>query len=341
MSLKLMPRVAFGCWELPAGQVEDVVYEAIKAGYRHIDSAEIYGNEVEVGKAFARAFAEKLVTRADLFICSKHGCCWETFYMFACCGLVVEIPTELLKFELLLRFQRQPRKLWATDWSQVRAACEKSIAALQCEYLDLYLIHTPIGFDTSAPKDANGKTARAKIPVYRVWADMESLVDAKLCHHIGVSNFSCLQIADIQTYAKHPIACNQLEIHPSYPNRALADWCLSQGVAVVCYCPLGAGKTRDIELPALKAAGAGAEKGAGAAASPALAALRWALDKNYHVITKSTNPERMKANLLADCDSWSLSPEHTAAIDAVAGTSMDMAFKICNHAEEFGLPLYH
>ncbi|CAJ1381834.1 unnamed protein product [Effrenium voratum] len=302
MSLKLMPRVAFGCWELPAGQVEDVVYEAIKAGYRHIDSAEIYGNEVEVGKAFARAFAEKLVTRADLFICSK---------------------------------------LWATDWSQVRAACEKSIAALQCEYLDLYLIHTPIGFDTSAPKDANGKTARAKIPVYRVWADMESLVDAKLCRHIGVSNFSCLQIADIQTYAKHPIACNQLEIHPSYPNRALADWCLSQGVAVVCYCPLGAGKTRDIELPALKAAGAGAEKGAGAAASPALAALRWALDKNYHVITKSTNPERMKANLLADCDSWSLSPEHTAAIDAVAGTSMDMAFKICNHAEEFGLPLYH
>ena len=35
-------------------------------------------------------------------------CCWETFYMFACCGLVVEIPTELLKLKFLLPFQRQP-----------------------------------------------------------------------------------------------------------------------------------------------------------------------------------------------------------------------------------------
>ena len=168
---------------------------------------------------------------------------------------------------------------------------------------------------------------------------MESLVDAGLCRHIGVSNFSCLQIADMQTYASKPIACNQLEVHPSYPNRALADWCVSQGVAVVCYCPLGTGKG-DLELPALKAAGAG---GPGAAASPALAALRWALDKRYHVITKSTNVERMKANLLADSDSWSLSPEHTAAIDAVSGksSSVDLAFKICDHAEEFGLPMYN
>ena len=40
----------------------------------------------------------------------KHGWCWETFFIFAYCGLVVEIPSELLKFKLLLPFQRQPRK---------------------------------------------------------------------------------------------------------------------------------------------------------------------------------------------------------------------------------------
>ena len=37
-----------------------------------------------------------------------HGCCWETFYIVAYCGLVVEIPTLLLKSKLLLPFQRQP-----------------------------------------------------------------------------------------------------------------------------------------------------------------------------------------------------------------------------------------
>ena len=37
-----------------------------------------------------------------------HGCCWETSYIFACCGLVWEIPTYLLKFKVLLPFQRQP-----------------------------------------------------------------------------------------------------------------------------------------------------------------------------------------------------------------------------------------
>ena len=38
-----------------------------------------------------------------------HGCCWETFYIFAYCGSVVEIPTELLKCTFLLPFQRQGR----------------------------------------------------------------------------------------------------------------------------------------------------------------------------------------------------------------------------------------
>ena len=41
---------------------------------------------------------------------SWHGCCWETFCIFACCGLVVEIPTRMLEFRFLLPFQPHPRR---------------------------------------------------------------------------------------------------------------------------------------------------------------------------------------------------------------------------------------
>lgn len=66
-----LPRVGLGTWKSDRGQVEYAVYEAVKAGYRHIDCAAIYENEHEVGAALQRSFAENLIEREDVFITSK------------------------------------------------------------------------------------------------------------------------------------------------------------------------------------------------------------------------------------------------------------------------------
>ena len=66
-----MPLLGLGTWQLDGGSAEDIVYNAIKLGYRHIDCAEAYGNEASVGKGIRRALADGLVKREELFIASK------------------------------------------------------------------------------------------------------------------------------------------------------------------------------------------------------------------------------------------------------------------------------
>jgi D-xylose reductase len=66
-----MPSVGFGCWKIPVEDTEDLVYNAIKNGYRLIDEACIYANEVPAGNAINKAIAEGIVTRKDMWITSK------------------------------------------------------------------------------------------------------------------------------------------------------------------------------------------------------------------------------------------------------------------------------
>ena len=104
---QLMPAVGLGLWKLDLDEVADTVYNAIKTGYRHLDSAADYGNEKQVGEGIARAIADGLCRREDLWITSKL---WNTFH-------------------------RQ---------EHVQAACKKSLDDLGIEYFDLYLVHFPI-----------------------------------------------------------------------------------------------------------------------------------------------------------------------------------------------------
>mmetsp|Transcript_16385 Transcript_16385/g.20769 ORF Transcript_16385/g.20769 Transcript_16385/m.20769 type:complete len:82 (-) Transcript_16385:411-656(-) len=72
-----MPQVGLGLWKIPKDQCADVVYNAIKSGYRCLDSACDYGNEVQTGQGIKRAIDEGICTREDLFITTKL---WNTFH---------------------------------------------------------------------------------------------------------------------------------------------------------------------------------------------------------------------------------------------------------------------
>jgi len=102
-----MPCIGLGCWKIPKNDCANVVYEAIKMGYRCIDEASDYGNEIECGLGIQKALTESVVKREDLWVTSKL---WNTYH----------------------------RK------EHVKAACLKTLKDLGLEYLDLFLIHFPI-----------------------------------------------------------------------------------------------------------------------------------------------------------------------------------------------------
>jgi len=110
----LMPALGLGTWLAPKGAVATAVLAAIRAGYRAIDCAAAYQNEDEVGAGIKAALDEGIVERKDLFITSK---------------------------------------LQGTDSTPELAApaFAKSLAALQLEYLDLYLIHWPFFHQARLP----------------------------------------------------------------------------------------------------------------------------------------------------------------------------------------------
>jgi len=105
-----MPLEGFGVFQIPdANECERVVYDAIKTGYRLLDTAMAYGNEEAVGKAVARAIADGITTREELFITTK---------------------------------------VWVTDMKTEDAAYEAvktSLQKLNMDYADLILLHQPMG----------------------------------------------------------------------------------------------------------------------------------------------------------------------------------------------------
>lgn len=108
-SLKLndghtIPQLGLGVWQLNDQDTYTSVRAAIEVGYRHIDTAAIYGNEETVGKAVADAISNGEVTREDLFITTK---------------------------------------LWNADQQRGREAFEESLSKLGMDYVDLYLLHWP------------------------------------------------------------------------------------------------------------------------------------------------------------------------------------------------------
>lgn len=104
-----MPIIGFGVYLINDHKVcENAVYNAIKVGYRMIDTAYFYGNEQAVGNAIARAINDKLVTRQELFIVTK---------------------------------------IWLTDYGYEKAykSINRSLMLLGLDYLDLILLHQPFG----------------------------------------------------------------------------------------------------------------------------------------------------------------------------------------------------
>lgn len=261
-----LPMLGLGTWKSKPGDVYDAVREAFRVGYRHIDCATIYGNEPEIGQAFADAFSAGDVTREELWVTSK---------------------------------------LWNTDHQKdkVRPALENTLRDLQLDYLDLYLMHWPVVVKESAGFPFKGEDFLTldEVPLEETWTAMVECKEAGLIKHTGVSNFNILNIEKLCR-----VECpemNQVEMHPFLPQQKVVDYCKSKGIAMTAYSPLGSldrnPKTKAPDEPLLLEQPVVQKIAESHGASPAQVLIAWSLHRGVAVIPKSTNENRIRENFEA------------------------------------------
>ena len=248
-----MPLEGFGVFQIPdAAECEEVTYNAIKTGYRLIDTAAAYMNETAVGKAIARAIADGIVKREDLFITTKV---W-----------VSDQKTE------------------KTAYQAVKTSLEK----LNLSYVDLILLHQPMGDYFAA--------YRGITEAYR-----DNLVKA-----VGVANFYPAILANLCENVEVIPAVNQVELHPFFQQENALALMKEYGVAPQAWGPLAEGKHGIFTDPELTKIGEKYGK------SAAQVALRWNAERGVSIIPKSVHVERMQQNI--DIWDFSLTEEEMAVI---------------------------
>jgi len=243
-----MPVLGFGVFQISdAEECERSVSEALRVGYRLIDTAASYGNEAAVGNAIKQAG----VAREEVFVTTK---------------------------------------LWIQDagYERAKAAFERSLQRLGLEYLDLYLIHQPVG------------------DVYGSWRAMEELYRESRIRAIGVSNFPPERIMDLIVYNQVVPAVNQIECHPFNQHIETQQFLQDNQVQIESWGPLARGSDNIFENEVLRSIAGTYQK------TVAQVILRWLTQRGVVAIPKSVRPERIAENF--NVFDFDLRPEDIEAI---------------------------
>ncbi len=274
-----IPYLGFGTYLIADDAAAAMVSEAIRAGYRHIDTAEGYRNESGVGAGIRQALESEGLARSDLFVTTK---------------------------------------LWPGNpaWGQEAKTTEstvtslnKSLERLGLDYVDLYLIH--------APYERDQRLAQ--------WRGLVELKRQGKARAIGVSNFSIKHIEELKAAGLPMPAANQIELHPWSQKPELVRYLNDNAITPIAYSslvPLSTWRIAEGQASAktdqMKAEGEEANAPFKVMAkkygvSEAQVLLRWAIQKGYPVLPKSTNPDRIRKN--ADIFSFNIDDEDMAAIE--------------------------
>lgn len=183
-------------------------------------------------------------------------------------------------------------KVWNTDqgYDETLKAFEKTLKALNTDYLDLYLTHWPV-------IDKFTETYRA----------IERLYDEKLIRATGVSNHQIHHLEKLFATANVKPMVNQVELHPYLSQVELRNFCKESDIAITAWSPLGRGKV----LQDKTIQGIGEKYGK----SIAQTIIRWHLQSDHIVIPKSVTPSRIEEN--ANVFDFELKAEDMASIDAL------------------------
>ncbi|MCZ7582868.1 MAG: aldo/keto reductase [Deltaproteobacteria bacterium] len=183
-------------------------------------------------------------------------------------------------------------KLWNSDhgYDQALTAFDRSLAALDIEYVDLFLIHWPV------------EGLR-----HESWRALERILSEGRCRAVGVSNYTVRHLEELMGRAEVIPAVNQVEFHPFLYQRELLGFCHGKNIRITAYSPLARG--RGFNDKTLKAVAKKHGK------TPAQIMIRWALEHETVVIPKSVHPERLREN--AEVFNFALDADDMARLDAM------------------------
>ncbi|KAJ5889066.1 hypothetical protein N7495_009107 [Penicillium taxi] len=266
-----IPQLGFGTWQSSPGQVGEAVFEALKAGYRHLDLATIYQNQREVAEGIKRAYKEVPgLKREDIFITSKL---WNN--------------------------QHRPEI--------VEASLDECLAELELDYLDLYLVHWPVSFkkgDSLFPLDESSTFERGDViiddgvSIVDTWKAMTKLPKSK-ARAVGVSNHTIPHLEAIINATGVVPAANQIERHPVLQSLELIEYCQKKNIHITAYSAFG-NNSEDVPLlitrPEIKEVAEAVSERTGEEVTGAHVILAWSQIGGHSVIPKSVTPSRIRAN---------------------------------------------
>ena len=321
-----MPWVGFGTYRLGKRQSRTATLDALKNGYRHIDTAFVYGGqttEIEVGKALNDALQMGVIeSREDVFITTKQ---WREYHGYDASMKCLELSLERLGVEYV--------DMWMMHWPgpcfESKDKRQKmSTGGTMAEDDPWIYVKEGMGIDEIAALRAE------------TWRAMEDAYRAGKTRSIAVSNFTIEHLEKLKlTATLWPPSVNQIESHPYYPQNDLIEYCQREGIIVQAYAALGGQDGTKAKWKAL--GGKLLESAPVLEASerlnktPAQILLRWSLQRNCAIVPKTCDVTRMKEN--SDIFDFELSDEEMQAISNLSEGVAEGEGRLCWRTDKLRL----
>ena len=257
-----IPPKGLGTYMMSPEEASEMTYEAIKIGYRHIDTAEVYRNEKGVASGIKKAISDGLIERSELFITTKV------------------FPGN---------------EMWGQEqkkYDDVIEAYEKSLARLELDYIDLYLIHSAHANNTRKEQ----------------WKALLDLKRDKKIHYAGVANWNIKHIQELIDINLPTPDTNQIELHPWAQQPELVQFLKSHGIHIIAYSSLvplstwrskegeNSLKTKELEEEVKSENSIFKQLATKYSVTESQVLLQWALQQNYAVLPKTIKIPRLKEN---------------------------------------------
>lgn len=245
-----IPANGFGVYQVSKEDCKQSVLTALKVGYRHIDTAQAYFNEEQVGDALL----ECNIDRQDIFITTK---------------------------------------VWIDNYGEGKTynSVIESLKKLKTNYIDLILLHQPIG------------------DYYGAYRDLEKLYKEGKVRAIGVSNFYPDRLVDICMFSNIKPMVNQIEINVFNQQIEAKKWADKYGVVLEAWAPFAEGRNNMFNNETLLKIASKHNK------TVAQVILRWLYQRNIVSLAKSIHENRIKENF--DIYSFNLTDEDMKLIETL------------------------